>query len=45
VRETSILQRLLARPELGAVGGAIIAWIFFAADAGSEFVSWDATAT
>jgi simple sugar transport system permease protein len=45
VRETSILQRLLARPELGAVGGAIIAWIFFAVDAGGEFISWDATAT
>jgi simple sugar transport system permease protein len=45
VRQSSILRKLLARPELGAVGGAIIAWIFFAADAGSEFVSWDATAT
>ena len=45
VRDVSILRRLLARPELGAVGGAIIAWIFFAADAGSQFVSWAATAT
>src|SRR3954469_8565514 len=45
VREVGILRRLLARPELGAVGGAIIAWIFFAIDAGGEFVSWDATST
>src|SRR3954452_9359886 len=45
VREVGILRRLLARPELGAVGGAIIAWLFFAVDAGNEFISWDATAT
>jgi simple sugar transport system permease protein len=45
VREVGLLRRLLSRPELGAVGGAIIAWIFFAVDAGGEFISWDATAT
>jgi simple sugar transport system permease protein len=45
VREVSLVRRLLTRPELGAVGGAIIAWLFFAIDAGNEFVTWDATAT
>jgi simple sugar transport system permease protein len=45
VRDVGLLRKLLSRPELGAVGGAIIAWIFFAVDAGGEFVSWDATAT
>src|SRR3954463_15498354 len=45
VREVGLLRKLLSRPELGAVGGAIIAWLFFAIDAGGEFVSWNATAT
>src|SRR3954467_3242924 len=45
VREVSLLRRLPARARLRAGGGAIIAWIFFAVDAGGEFVSWDATST
>src|SRR4051794_41772409 len=44
VREVGLLRRLLSRPELGAVGGAIIAWIFFAVDAGGGVISWGATA-
>lgn len=33
---TSPVYRLLARPELGAVGGVIIVWLFFAIVAGSQ---------
>jgi len=36
VREVGRARRILARPELGAVGGAILAWIFFAIVAGDE---------
>jgi simple sugar transport system permease protein len=36
VRETGRARRIFARPELGAVGGAILAWIFFAIVAGDE---------
>ena len=36
VREVSFVRRLLTRPELGAVGGAIIAWVFFAIVAGND---------
>jgi simple sugar transport system permease protein len=44
VREVSLARRLLARPELGAVGGAIIAWAFFAITAGdSGFLTKDGT--
>jgi simple sugar transport system permease protein len=39
-----LLRRLLARPELGAVAGAIAVWIFFAIVAGSTFVTKGATA-
>src|SRR3954468_13780154 len=45
VREVGLLRRLLSRPELGAVRGVIIAWIFFAVYAGGKFISWDATGT
>src|SRR5437773_12075897 len=38
------LRRRLARPELGAVAGAIAVWIFFAIVAGSTFVTRGATA-
>ena len=36
LRTTSAFRRLLARPELGAVGGAIVVWIFFAVVAGDR---------
>lgn len=46
VREVGFARRLLARPELGAVGGAIIAWIFFAITAGdSGFLTLAGTVT
>jgi simple sugar transport system permease protein len=46
VRRTSLLKRLLSRPELGAVGGVIVVWIFFAIIAGdSGFLSAKGTAT
>ena len=32
----SRLKKLLRRPELGSVGGAVIVWIFFAAVAGKS---------
>jgi len=36
VRKTSLARRLLARPELGAVGGAVAVWIFFVLVAGDR---------
>ena len=36
VRKTSLVRRLLARPELGAIGGAMGVWIFFAFVAGDR---------
>lgn len=33
LRRESTVKRLLRRPELGAVGGAILVWVFFAAHA------------
>src|SRR5918999_1944136 len=46
VREVGRARRILARPELGAVGGAILAWIFFAVVAGDEgFLTKDGTIT
>ena len=41
--QVGALRKALTRPELGAVGGAIIAWVFFAITAGESFVSWDGT--
>ena len=39
IRE-SVFKRLLRRPELGAIGGALLVWVFFAITAGgSGFVS------
>lgn len=44
--ETSFLQRLISRPELGAAGGALVVWIFFAVLAGDQgFLSLRGTAT
>lgn len=36
VRQVSVLRRLLARPELGAVAGTILVFLFFAAVAGDS---------
>lgn len=36
VRDIGVLRRLLSRPELGAVGGAIVVWVFFAIVAGDQ---------
>ncbi len=43
--ERSLLTRLLNRPELGSVAGAIAVWIFFAVTAGRSFLSLGGTAT
>lgn len=44
--ETSLLSRLVARPELGAVAGALVVWIFFAVIAGDRgFLSLGGAAT
>lgn len=43
---TSVLQRLVARPELGAVAGAVFVWAFFALVAGDRgFLTLAGTAT
>src|SRR5215210_876136 len=45
VAKTSRARRLLVRPEMGAVAGAIGVWIFFAFAAGGRgFLSWRGTA-
>lgn len=44
-REISTLRRLLSRPELGAVAGAVLIWIFFALVAGESFRSTGGTAS
>jgi simple sugar transport system permease protein len=45
VRQVGALSRLLARPELGAIAGLIVVWIFFAVVAfDNNFVSWSVTA-
>jgi simple sugar transport system permease protein len=46
VRRVSLLRRLLSRPELGALGGVIVVWIFFAIVAGDQgFLTLKGTAT
>jgi simple sugar transport system permease protein len=46
LRPVSPLRKLLGRPELGAVAGSILVWIFFAIVAGRQgFVSLAGTAT
>jgi simple sugar transport system permease protein len=37
--EVSLLSRLLQRPELGALGGVVLVWIFFAIVSPSGFIS------
>ncbi len=45
VRRQGILRQLLRRPELGAIGGTILVWLFFAIAAGdSGFLSLRGTA-
>lgn len=45
VRQQSSLRKLLRRPELGAIGGTILVWIFFAVVAGGKgFLSLRGTA-
>lgn len=43
--EAGLVKRLLTRPELGAVAGAIIVWVFFAVLAPVGFLSLRGTAT
>lgn len=43
--EASFLRRMLARPELGALGGAILVWIFFAIVTPQGFLSLRGTAS
>src|SRR5215470_18439600 len=44
--KVSPLRRLLVRPEMGAVGGAIVVWLFFAIVAGgSGFLTLSGAAT
>lgn len=46
VIETSLLQKIISRPELGAAGGAFVVWIFFAVVAGDQgFLTLAGTAT
>ena len=46
LRQFHPLRKLLARPELGALGGAIVVWAFFATIAGDQgFLSLRGTAT
>jgi simple sugar transport system permease protein len=46
VRRSNPLRRLLVRPEMGAIAGAVAVWIFFALVAGrSGFLSLPGTAT
>ncbi|RMG99869.1 MAG: ABC transporter permease [Chloroflexi bacterium] len=43
--EVGLLRRLLGRPELGALGGAILVWIFFAIIAPEGFLSLRGTSS
>ena len=45
VTEVSTLSRLLRRPEMGAVGGVILVWLFFAIVAPEGFLSLRGTAS
>lgn len=43
--EAGLLKRLLTRPELGALGGALLVWLFFAIFAPEGFLSLRGTAS
>ena len=45
VAEASLLSRLLQRPELGALGGVVLVWVFFAIIAPVGFLSVRGTAS
>lgn len=46
LRQSHPLRKMLARPELGALGGALVVWVFFATIAGDQgFLSLRGTAT
>ena len=46
VRRVGIVSRLLTRPELGALVGVVLVWVFFAiVAADTNFVSWAVTAS
>lgn len=46
LRRVGALSKLLSRPELGALAGLVVVWIFFAVVAfDNNFVSWAATAS
>ncbi len=46
VRRTGVLTRLFKRPEIGALVGVVVVWIFFAIMAHSHnFISWATTAS
>lgn len=46
LRQSHPLRKVLARPELGALGGAVVVWAFFATIAGDQgFLSLRGTAT
>jgi simple sugar transport system permease protein len=46
MRRAGLIRRLFSRPELGAVAGAVIVWVFFAAVAGDQgFLSTGGTAS
>lgn len=44
IRREARLKKLFRRPELGAIGGAILVWVVFALAAGERFVSLRGTA-
>jgi simple sugar transport system permease protein len=43
--EAGLLKRLLSRPELGALGGAILVWVIFAIIAPTGFLSLRGTSS
>jgi simple sugar transport system permease protein len=46
LRRVGVVSKLLSRPELGAVAGLVVVWVFFAIVAfDTNFVSWATTAS
>ncbi len=45
LRKRSLVSKLLNRPELGALAGAVIVWLYFAIKVGQTFVGKDGTAS
>jgi simple sugar transport system permease protein len=46
IRKVGIVSRLLSRPEIGAIAGLVLVWVFFAVVAfDNNFVSWAVTAS